>query len=103
MLRHWLGDVENQKAPAGVLITLENQAKQMRTEAPMQTLYVKLCTTKIIEIQILTVEVCSMERTASNAPPQINPFAWLPRESARRKRGQRCYDPVAFFFSVNFE
>jgi len=83
-----LGDVENQKAAGGVLITLEKPSKQMRTEAADAGRYAsKLWHDKDYpRIQILTVEGLLNSTERIDAPPQINPFAMAARESAREKQ-----------------
>jgi len=83
-----LGDVENQKAAGGVLITLEKPSKQMRTEAADAGRYAsKLWHDKDYpRIQILTVEGLLNGSERVDAPPQINPFAMAARESAREKQ-----------------
>ena len=83
-----LGDVENQKADGGVLITLEKPSKQMRTEAADAGRYTsKLWHDKDYpRIQILTVEGLLNGTERIDAPPQINPFAMAARESSREKQ-----------------
>ncbi len=83
-----LGDVENQKAAGGVLITLEKPSKQMRTEPADAGRYTsKLWHDKDYpRIQILTVEGLLNGNERIDAPPQINPFAMAARESAREKQ-----------------
>jgi site-specific DNA-methyltransferase (adenine-specific) len=83
-----LGDVENQKAAGGILITLEKPSKQMRTEAADAGRYSsKLWHDKDYpRIQILTVEGLLNGTEHIDAPPQINPFAMAARESAREKQ-----------------
>src|SRR6266436_4605700 len=83
-----LGDVENQKAAGGVLITLEKPSKQMRTEAADAGRYTsKLWHDKDYpRIQILTVEGLLNGTERIDAPPQINPFAMAARESTREKQ-----------------
>lgn len=83
-----LGDVENQKAGGGVLITLEKPSKQMRTEAADAGRYTsKLWHDKDYpKIQILTVEGLLSGTERIDAPPQINPFAMAARESSREKQ-----------------
>jgi DNA modification methylase len=83
-----LGDVENQKAAGGVLITLEKPSKQMRTEAADAGRYTsKLWHDKDYpRIQILTVEGLLNGNERVDAPPQINPFAMAAREAAREKQ-----------------
>ncbi len=83
-----LGDVNNQKAAAGVLITLDKPTKAMREEASDSGRYTsKLWHEKDYpRIQILTVEglLNGMERV--EAPPQLNPFAMAARESTAHKQ-----------------
>jgi hypothetical protein len=83
-----LGDVENQKAASGVLITLEKPSKQMRTEVADADRYSsKLWHDKDYpRIQILTVEGLLNGTEGIDAPPQLNPFAMAARESAREKQ-----------------
>jgi hypothetical protein len=85
-----LGDVENQKAAGGVLITLEKPSKQMRSEAADAGRYTsKLWHDKDYpRIQILTVEGLLTGTERVDAPPQINPFAIAARESAREKQAE---------------
>src|SRR5439155_5788259 len=83
-----LGDVENQKAAGGILITLEKPSKQMRTEAAEAGRYSsKLWHDKDYpRIQILTVEGLLNGNERVDAPPQINPFAMAARESLHEKQ-----------------
>jgi len=83
-----LGDVENQKAAGGVLITLEKPSKQMRTEAADAGRYTsKLWHDKDYpRIQILTVEGLLNGTERIDAPPQINPFAMAAREAKVEKQ-----------------
>src|SRR5438874_436224 len=83
-----LGDVENQKATGGVLITLEKPSKQMRTEAADAGRYTsKLWHDKDYpRIQILTVEGLLNGTERIDAPPQINPFAMAAREAKVEKQ-----------------
>jgi site-specific DNA-methyltransferase (adenine-specific) len=83
-----LGDVNNQKAAGGVLITLEKPSKQMRTEAADAGRYTsKLWHDKDYpRVQILTVEGLLGDIERVDAPPQLNPFAMAARESAREKQ-----------------
>jgi site-specific DNA-methyltransferase (adenine-specific) len=85
-----LGDVENQKAAGGVLITLEKPSKQMRTEAADAGRFTsKLWHDKDYpRIQILTVEGLLNGTERIDAPPQLNPFAMAARESAREKQSE---------------
>jgi hypothetical protein len=83
-----LGDVNNQKAAGGVLITLEKPSKQMREEAAEAGRYSsKLWHDKDYpRIQILTVEGLVNGAERVDAPPQLNPFAMAARESTREKQ-----------------
>jgi hypothetical protein len=83
-----LGDVENQKAAGGVLITLDKPSKQMRTEAADAGRYAsKLWHDKDYpRIQILTVEGLLNGTERIDAPPQLNPFAMAAREASREKQ-----------------
>ncbi len=83
-----LGDVENQKAAGGVLITLEKPSKQMRTEAADAGRYSsKLWHDKDYpRIQLLTVEGLLNSTERIDAPPQLNPFAMAARETMREKQ-----------------
>jgi hypothetical protein len=83
-----LGDVENQKAAGGVLITLEKPSKQMRGEAADAGRFTsKLWHDKDYpKIQILAVEGLLNGSERIHAPPQINPFAMAAREATREKQ-----------------
>ena len=83
-----LGDVENQKAAGGALITLEKPSKQMRTEAADAGRYTsKLWHEKDYpRVQLLTVEGLLNGTERIDAPPQLNPFAMAARESLREKQ-----------------
>jgi site-specific DNA-methyltransferase (adenine-specific) len=77
-----LGDVNNQKAAAGVLITLEKPTKPMREEAAEAGRYVpKLYASKNFpRIQILTIEGLLSGNERLDAPPQASLFAKAERE-----------------------
>ncbi len=85
-----VGDVENQKAAGGVLITLEKPSKQMRTEAADAGRYTsKLWHDKDYpRIQILTVEGLLNGTERIDAPPQINPFAMAAREQKQHEQAE---------------
>src|SRR5208282_6652927 len=72
-----LGDVNNQKFAAGVLITLEKPTKPMREEAAEAGRYTpKMYHTKDYpKIQIFTIEGLLSGQERVEAPPQENPFA----------------------------
>jgi len=83
-----LGDVNNQKFAAGILLTLEKPTQPMRIEAAEAGRY----TSKIWhdkdypKIQILTIEglLSGLERL--DAPPQENPFSKAQREGKPEKQ-----------------
>jgi len=79
-----LGDVENQKAAGGVLITLDKPSKPIREEASDAGRYTsKLWHDKDYpRLQILTIEGLLNGTERIDAPPQLNPFAMAARESA---------------------
>ena len=71
-----LGDMNNQKAAGGVLITLEEPNKPMVKEAIDAGRYTaKLYQKEYPKIQILTVEDLLAGTERLEAPPQANPFA----------------------------
>jgi DNA modification methylase len=83
-----LGDVNNQKFVAGILITLEKPTKPMREEAADAVRY----TSKFwhdkdyAKIQILTIEGLLDGTERVQAPPQLNPFAKAQREVRPEKQ-----------------
>ena len=82
-----LGDVNNQKAVGGILITLEKPTKPMVKE----TIEAGRYTTKLYhkehpKIQILTVEGLLAGTERLDAPPQANPFAKAEREGKAEKQ-----------------
>jgi site-specific DNA-methyltransferase (adenine-specific) len=83
-----LGDVENQKAAGGVLITLDKPSKPMREEASDAGRYTsKLWHDKDYpRLQILTIEGLLSGTERIDAPPQLNPFAMAARESTPHKQ-----------------
>jgi adenine specific DNA methylase Mod len=83
-----LGDVNNQKFVAGILITLENPTKPMREEAADAGRYTsKLWHDKDYpKIQILTIEGLLNGNERVEAPPQMNPFAKAQREGKPEKQ-----------------
>ncbi len=84
-----LGDVNNQKFVAGILITLEKPTKPMREEAADAGRYTsKLWHDKDYpKIQLLTIEGLLNGTERVEAPPQLNPFAKAQREPVREKQG----------------
>ena len=83
-----LGDVNNQKFVAGILITLEKPTKPMREEAADAGRYAsKLWHKKDYpKIQILTIEGLLDGTERVEAPPQDNPFAKAQREGKPEKQ-----------------
>lgn len=83
-----LGDVNNQKAAGGILVTLEKPSKPMREEAVSAGRYTsKLWHTKDYpKIQILTVEGLLDGTERVDSPPQDNPFAKAQREATGPKQ-----------------
>jgi site-specific DNA-methyltransferase (adenine-specific) len=83
-----LGDVNNQKFAAGILITLEKSTKPMREEAADAGRYEsKLWHDKDYpKIQILTIEGLLSDKERVEAPPQMNPFAKAQREGKAEKQ-----------------
>jgi DNA modification methylase len=77
-----LGDVNNQRARGGVLITLEKPTKAMREEATDAGRFTSKLWHKrdYPKIQILTIEGLLNGTERVNAPPQDNPFARAARE-----------------------
>jgi len=84
-----LGDVNNQKFAAGILLTLEKPTKPMREEAADAGRYTsKLWHDKDYpKIQILTIEGLLTGAERVETPPQLNPFAKAQREAVREKQG----------------
>jgi site-specific DNA-methyltransferase (adenine-specific) len=83
-----LGDMNNQKFVAGILIRLEKPTKPMREEAADAGRYTsKLWHDKDYpKIQILTIEGLLIGKERVEAPPQLNPFAKAPREGKQEKQ-----------------
>jgi site-specific DNA-methyltransferase (adenine-specific) len=82
-----VGDVNNQKAAGGVLITLEKPSKPMVKEAIDAGRYTaKLYQKEYPKIQILTVEGLLDGTERLEAPPQANPFAKAEREVKAHKQ-----------------
>jgi len=82
-----VGDVTNQKAAAGVFITLEPPSKPMKKEAIEAGRYTaKLYQKEYPKIQILTVAGLLAGTERLEAPPQANPFAKAEREVKANKQ-----------------
>jgi hypothetical protein len=82
-----LGDVNNQKFAAGILITLEKPTKPMREEAADAGRYESKLWHKndYPKIQILTIEGLLDGSERVDSPPQENPFAKAGRETISGK------------------
>jgi site-specific DNA-methyltransferase (adenine-specific) len=83
-----LGDVNNQKSVAGILISLEKPTKPMREEAADAGRYTsKLWHDKDYpRIQLLTIEGLLNGTERVEAPPQMNPFSKAQREGKQEKQ-----------------
>ena len=83
-----LGDVNNQKAAGGILLTLEKPTKPMRDEAADAGRYQSKPwhDKDYPTIQILTIEGLLDKTERVDAPPQANPFAKAQRESKPQKQ-----------------
>ena len=83
-----LGDVNNQQAAGGILLTLEKPTKPMRDEAADAGRYQsKLWHEQDYpKIQILTIEGLLDNTERVDAPPQMNPFAKAEREGKPQKQ-----------------
>jgi len=86
-----LGDVGNQKAVGGVLVTLEPPTKPMRKEAVEAGRYAsKTWDDKDYpKIQILTVKGLLSGKERLEAPPQVNPFAKAEVEGHAERMGKK--------------
>jgi len=85
-----LGDVNNQKFVAGILVTLEPSTKPMREEAVDAGRYKSTIwhDRDYPKIQILTIEGLMSGKERVEAPPQMNPFAKAPREGKQEKQAE---------------
>jgi len=83
-----LGDVNNQKFAAGILITLEKPSKPMRIEAADAGRWTSKTwhDADYPKIQILTIEGLLDGTERVDAPPQLNPFAKAQREAKPEKQ-----------------
>jgi site-specific DNA-methyltransferase (adenine-specific) len=83
-----LGDVNNQKYVAGILLTLEKPSKPMRIEAAEAGRFTSNCWHEkdYPKIQILTIEGLLDGAERVDAPPQLNPFTKARRESKPAKQ-----------------
>jgi hypothetical protein len=85
-----LGDVNNQKAAGGILVTLEKPSKPMREEATDAGRYTSALWHKkdYPKIQILTIEGLLDGTEKVDSPPQDNPFAKAQREAKPEKQDE---------------
>lgn len=83
-----LGDVNNQKAAGGILLTLEKPTKPMRDEAADAGRYASKLwhDTDYPKVQLLTIEGLLTNTERVDAPPQMNPFAKAQREAKPEKQ-----------------
>jgi hypothetical protein len=81
-----LGDVNNQRADGGVLITLENPSRPTVKEAIEAGRYKTKLYKDHPKIQILTVEGLLSGKERLGVPPQANPFAKAEREGKAEKQ-----------------
>jgi site-specific DNA-methyltransferase (adenine-specific) len=83
-----LGDVNNQKAAGGILLTLKKPSTQMRNEAADAGRYQsKIWHQKDYpKIQILTIEGLLDGTERLDGPPQMNPFSKAQREGKPEKQ-----------------
>jgi DNA modification methylase len=83
-----LGDVNNQKFVAGILVTLEKPTKPMREEAADAGRFTSSLwhDKDYPKIQILTIEGLLDGSERVEAPPQANPFAKAQREGKTGKQ-----------------
>jgi len=83
-----LGDVNNQKAAGGILLTLEEPSKSMRNEAAEAGRYQSKTWRQkdYPKIQLLTIEGVLNKTQRIDAPPQMNPFAKTQREATPEKQ-----------------
>jgi hypothetical protein len=83
-----LGDVNNQKAAGGILLTLKKPSTPMRNEAADAGCYQsKIWHEKDYpKIQILTIEGLLDGTERLDAPPQLNPFSKAQREGKPEKQ-----------------
>jgi adenine specific DNA methylase Mod len=83
-----LGDVNNQKAAGGILVTLEKPSKPMREEAVAAGRYASALWHEkdYPKIQIVTIEGLLAGKERVDAPPQMNPFAKAQREGKAGKQ-----------------
>ena len=85
-----LGDVNNQKAAAGIFISLDKPTAPMREEAADAGRYTsKLWHGKTYpRIQLLTVEGLLAGAEQIDAPPRVNPFTKAAEEGEGLKQGE---------------
>lgn len=81
-----IGTVGNQKAVAGVLITLDRPTKPMRDEAATACCEARLWQKDYPKIQIVTITGLLDGTETINAPPPLNPFAMAAGETNEHKQ-----------------
>ena len=83
-----LGDVNNQKAAGGILLTLEKPTGPMRDEAADAGRYQSSLWHEkdYPKIQILTIEGLMDKTERIDAPPYMNPFAKAQQREAKPEK-----------------
>lgn len=83
-----LGDVNNQGAKGGILVTLQKPSNPMREEAAAAGRYTSVLwhQNDYPKIQILTIEGLMNKTERIDAPPQMPPFAKAKREGKSEKQ-----------------
>ncbi len=83
-----LGDVNNQGAKGGILVTLQKPSNPMREEAAASGRYTSVLwhDRDYPKIQILTIEGLMNKTEKIDAPPQMPPFAKAKRETKSEKQ-----------------
>jgi site-specific DNA-methyltransferase (adenine-specific) len=83
-----LGDVNNQAAKGGILVTLQKPSNPMREEAAAAGRYTSVLwhDKDYPKIQILTIEGLMNKTERIDAPPQMPPFAKAKREAKSEKQ-----------------
>ena len=88
-VRDLIGTVENQKAVAGILITLDKPTQPMRDEAATAGRYEsRLWQKDYPKIQIVTIAGLLDGTKINDAPAQLNPFAMVAREATEHKQSE---------------
>jgi DNA methylase/Restriction endonuclease len=92
-----LGDVNNQKAVGGILITLDSPTTPMKKEAVEAGRYASVLWKKndYPKIQLLTVEGLLAGTERPNTPPLEDPFAKAPRTDSAEQIPLAAAEPLA--------